>query len=117
VTWDESFRARARVFDLEPGLGGYMPSTTGHMVENGDTPSITISFTYYTDSTRRREMLYRGNWRLRRAGLEPRGIGLSPLRDAVKYAGLSSYFYLHSLCRRALGRGVRDNDEPYAPAG
>jgi len=117
VTWDESFRARARVFDLEPGLGGYMPSTTGHVVENGTNPSITISFTYYTDSTRRREMLYRGNWRLRRAGIRPRGIGLSPARDALKYAGLMSYFYLHSACRRALGRGVRDNNEPYAPAG
>jgi hypothetical protein len=117
VRWDEAFRSRARSFDLEPGMGGYMPSTTGHMVENGDSPSITISFTYYTDSTRRREMLYRGNWRLRRAGITPRGIGLSPTCDALKYAGLSSYYYLHSVARRALGLGVRDNDQPYAPAG
>ena len=52
VTWSEDFRARARVLDLEPGLGGYMPSTAPHMVENGPEPSITISFTYYTDATR-----------------------------------------------------------------
>jgi hypothetical protein len=117
VAWDESFRPRARVFNLEPGLGGYMPSTTGHMVENGDGPSITMSFTYYTNATRRSEMLYRGNWRLRRAGFKPHGVGLSPIRDALKYASLSSCFYLHSALRRRMGLGVRDNRLPYAPAG
>src|SRR5262249_31257799 len=53
VIWKDDFRRRARVFELAPGLGGYMPSTTPHMVENGPEPSITVSFTYYTDSTRR----------------------------------------------------------------
>src|SRR5262249_53442743 len=43
VTWDESFRARATPYDLEPGKGVYTPSTTPHMVENGDGPSITVS--------------------------------------------------------------------------
>src|SRR5262249_16410913 len=116
VRWDESFRSRARIFDLQPGMGGYMPSTTGHMVENGDAPSTPVSFTYYTDSTRRPEMLYRGNCRLRGAGIEPHAIGQSRLRDALKYAGLSSYFCLYSLLRRTLGLGVRDNHLPYAPA-
>jgi len=59
VKWDENFRTRARVFVLS-GPGGYMPSTTAHLVENGPDPSITISFTYYTDSTRVAELLYRG---------------------------------------------------------
>jgi len=117
VTWDESFRPRARVFDLEPGQGGYMPSTTAHMVENGAAPSITMSFTYYTDSTRRREMLYRGNWRLRRAGIEPHPVGQSPVRDAIKSAALRGYYCVRSLARRRLGLGVRDNNQPYAPAG
>src|SRR5688572_29327186 len=78
VVWRDDFRERSRVFELAPGLGGYMPSTTPHMVENGPGPSITVSFTYYTDSTRRRELLYRGNARMRRLGLEPRPIGASP---------------------------------------
>jgi hypothetical protein len=89
VTWSEDWRARARVFELEPGLGGYMPSTTPHMVENGDGPSITISFTYYTHSTRQRELLYRGNAGLRRLGLEPHPVGASQGRDRVKRAVLS----------------------------
>ncbi len=116
VTWDEVFRARAQVFDLAPGMGGYMPSTTPHMVENGPGPSITISFTYYTDATRRRELLYRGNARLRRLGLSPAPVGASPARDRLKAAALDGYSVARATVRRALGRGVRDNSVPYAPA-
>jgi hypothetical protein len=116
VRWDESFRARARVIDLEPGLGGYMPSTTPHMVENGPEPSITMSFTYYTDSTRRRELLYRGNAWLRRRGLAPRPVGESPARDALVHAVLSTAFAAKSRARRLAGLGVRDNGLSHAPA-
>jgi hypothetical protein len=116
VVWRDDFRARARRFDLAPGLGGYMPSTTPHMVENGPEPSITISFTYYTDSTRRRELLYRGNARLRRLGLTPTPVAASPSRDAVKAAVLERYTAARSAIRRALGKPVRRNDVPYAPA-
>lgn len=117
VTWREDFRARARVLDLVPGLGGYMPSTTPHMVENGDEPSITISFTYYTDATRRRELLYRGNARLRRLGVEPAPVGSSPDRDRIKHAVLSGFTLAKNRVRRALGKRVRENDQAYAPAG
>lgn len=115
VRWDESFRARARVFDLEPGLGGYMPSTSPHMVENGPEPSITVSFTYYTDATRRRELLYRGNARLRRLGRSPAPVGASRVRDAAMLAALGGLNTLKGAARRALGRGVRDTGLPYAP--
>jgi hypothetical protein len=115
VTWDESFRARARVFELEPGMGGYMPSTTPHMVENGDAPSITVSFTYYTDATRQRELLYRGNLRLRRLGLSPHPVGLSPARDNAKSMLLQGLYGTQSRIRRLLGLGVRDNAQAYAP--
>jgi hypothetical protein len=116
VTWRDSFRSRARIFELAPGLGGYMPSTTPHMVENGPGPSITVSFTYYTDSTRRRELLYRGNARLRRLGLVPRPVGASPGRDRAFATVLGGVAAARASVRRALGRGVRDNDQPYAPA-
>ncbi|MBW8851871.1 MAG: cupin-like domain-containing protein [Xanthomonadales bacterium] len=116
VVWDEAFRGRARVFELEPGMGGYMPSTAPHMVENGDAPSITVSFTYYTDSTRRRELLYRGNAQLRRMGLSPRPVGASAAGDAIKAALLTTFTGAQRGLRRALGRGVRDNGLAYAPA-
>ena len=116
VRWDESFRAKARVFELQPGMGGYMPSTAPHMVENGDEPSITVSFTYYTAATRRRELLYRGNARMRAHGLNPSPVGRSPARDGVKAAALSAYTETRARLLRTLGRGVRDNKVDYAPA-
>jgi hypothetical protein len=116
VLWHEDHRATATVFDLEPGMGGYMPSTSPHLVENGDGPSITVSFTYYTDSTRRRETLYRGNARLRGLGLSPHPVGASAARDAMKGAFLDGYGRVRGTIRRAAGRGVRDNGQPYAPA-
>lgn len=116
VTWSDAWRARARVFDLVPGLGGYMPSTTPHMVENGPEPSVTISFTYYTEATRQRELLYRGNARLRRLGIEPRPVGASPARDRVVGTVLSGYTAARNVVRRALGKGVRENTQPFAPA-
>lgn len=116
VQWHEAYRSRATVFDLEPGMGGYMPSTAPHLVENGPGPSITISFTYYSDSTRRRETLYRGNARLRRLGMTPHAVGASSGRDAFKGALLDGYGALRGTLRRATGRGVRDNRQPYAPA-
>lgn len=116
VVWDERFRARARIFELEPGQGGYMPSTAPHMVENGDAPSITVSFTYYTDATRRRELLYRGNAKLRRLGLAPSPVGASAFRDGAKAALLSVGTGIRSGLRRALGRSVRDSGLAYAPA-
>jgi hypothetical protein len=86
------------------------------MVENGDGPSITISFTYYTDATRQRELLYRGNAQLRRLGLDPAPVGASPGRDRVKHAVLAGLTTAKNLVRRRLGRSVRENDQPYAPA-
>jgi Cupin-like domain len=115
VRWNENFRKRASVFDLSPGQGGYMPSTAPHMVENGDEPSVTISFTYYTDSTRRRELLYRGNARLRGMGFSPKPIASFNRGDNLKHSLLSSYFGIHSRLRRMLGKSVRDNCVRYAP--
>ena len=115
VKWDESFRTRARVIDLAPGVGGYMPSTTAHMVENGQQPSVTMSFTYYTNSTRRRELLYRGNAQLRRWGLSPRPIGHSFRKTGVKYSLLSGFYDTKSAVRRRLGLGVRDTTSFHAP--
>ena len=115
VTWNDEWRSRAHVFDLQPGQGGYMPSTAPHLVEVGSEPSITISFTYYTDATRQNELLYRGNAALRRFGVRPTPIGASQSRDTMKGAVLSGYTSVLSAVRKARGHGVRDNSVPYAP--
>ena len=87
VVWREEMRARAHVFDLEPGMGAYMPSTSPHLVENGDGPSITASFTYYTDATRRNARLHALHQRMRAWGMAPAPVNARPLLDALAYAG------------------------------
>jgi hypothetical protein len=116
IAYRDEFLSRAQTFALEPGLGGYMPSTAPHLVKNGPEVSITVSFTYYTDSTRARELLYRGNARLRRLGLSPRPVGASPSRDAAKRLVLESYMQVKRRVDRVLGRSAGSNLAPYAPA-
>lgn len=114
VTWSEELRARARVFDVQPGMGAYMPSTSPHMVENGPGPSVTASFTYYTDATRHRARLYRGTYHLRRLGLHPRPVGASPARDALLGAAMRLYESAKQGAQQALGRPVVRSAGPYA---
>ncbi|MFT4255608.1 MAG: cupin-like domain-containing protein [Pseudoxanthomonas sp.] len=90
LQWREEFRERARVFDLEPGQGAYMPSTSPHLVENGDGPSITISLTYYTHATRRDALLHKAHEMMRGIGLRPSPVGTSPVLDALTCASVLS---------------------------
>ena len=114
VKWRQELRGSARVFDLEPGMGGYMPSTSPHMVENGDGPSVTISFTYFTHATRRRSLLYRTNHHLRRLGLRPRPVGASRGRDSALHALVAALVEAKDGARRLLGRRVYTSADRYA---
>jgi hypothetical protein len=114
LVWHEGLRARARKFELEPGQGAYMPSTSPHMVENGDEPSITMSFTYYTDATRRNSLLHRAHYKLRQWGIEPPAVGANPLLDGLLNASFRSLSNARLLVRRAAGRTIRSDRAPYA---
>jgi hypothetical protein len=81
IVWREELRSRAHVFELEPGMGCYMPSTSPHMVENLDNGSITASFTYYTDATRRDSALHCAHQALRDRGWQPPPVGGRPWLD------------------------------------
>lgn len=117
LEWKEAFRERATVFHLEPGMGAYMPSTSPHMVENGDGPSVTISLTYYTDATRRDSLLHRANERLRALGLEPPGVGKSKVLDACLSAGFGTVAGARDGVRRLAGKPMRSDRSPYACVG
>jgi hypothetical protein len=114
LVWRDALRERARTFELEPGQGADMPSTSPHMVENGDAPSITMSFTYYTDATRRNSLLHRAHHRLRQWGFEPPPVGQSRLLDGLLHAAFQSISNTRLLARRALGRTTRSDRAPYA---
>jgi len=116
LKWQEEFKERAHKFDLEPGMGAYMPVTSPHLVENGDNPSITVSFTYYTDWTRRQSILYGARDRLRRVGINPPAIGALPVLDQALHATINGFRNGKDALKQALGRKVRRTDGPYAIA-
>lgn len=107
LRWSEEFRARAHVFDLKPGDGAYMPSTSPHMVENGDNASVTASFTYYTDATRRNALLHKAHSMMRDVGIIPAPVGKRPLFDAMAHAGIATMLG----CRR-IATGLSGAREP-----
>ncbi|SEL09116.1 hypothetical protein SAMN05428989_1408 [Pseudoxanthomonas sp. GM95] len=117
LDWKDAFRERAKVFHLEPGMGAYMPSTSPHMVENGEAPSVTVSFTYYTDATRRDSLLHRANERLRGLGLEPPGVGKNKVLDACLLAGFGTAATVRDGIRRLAGKPMRSDRSPYACVG
>jgi hypothetical protein len=114
IKWQDEFKERAHKFDLEPGQGAYMPSTSPHMVENGNNPSVTVSFTYYTDFTRRQSLLYATRDQLRRLGINPPGVGALPALDEALHATVSRFRSGKNAIRQALGRRVQRSDAPYA---
>jgi len=115
LVWNDELRQRARVFDMYPGDGAYMPSTSPHMVENGAEPSITISFTYYTDATRRDSLLHRAHDRLRsRLGISLPPVGQSAALDAIVHGGYALTTSAGQLARRVAGRTTYPDSAPYA---
>ncbi|HET9032642.1 MAG TPA: cupin-like domain-containing protein [Dokdonella sp.] len=116
LVWNEALRERAQTFELEPGMGAYMPSTSPHMVENGDEPSITMSFTYYTDSTRRDSLLHRAHYRLSQLGLKPPPVARHAAIDGLLHATLSASAEVRNRLLRMLGRTPHSDRASYAYA-
>lgn len=104
IKWRDELRARAHVFELEPGIGAFMPSTSPHLVENYDNPSLTMSFTFYTDSTRRNALLHKLHNRMRLRGMNPAPVGERPLIDNVLHRAASSALAAKRTVRRLLGQ-------------
>lgn len=86
VQWHEEHRARAHVFDLQPGQGVYMPQTSPHMVETSADSSVTISFSYGTRATRHSAMLHVMREQLHRTGMHPPAVGRSRVFDRAACA-------------------------------
>ncbi|WP_426609744.1 cupin-like domain-containing protein [Bradyrhizobium sp. McL0616] len=114
IIWKEEFRKRAHRFEVGPGDGAYMPSTAPHLVEVGDEPSITMSFTYYTDSTRRQSMLHYARGHLADRGIALPGVGNSQLLDQLVYMGATPVRATLRAARRLAGQPVAAERARYA---
>lgn len=114
IAWRESLRQRAHAVRLEPGKGAYMPATSPHMVENGEGPSVTVSFTYYTQSTIRNARLHALHHRMRAMGMSPAPVGVRPRLDAVAGAVYGGMLGLQRMVRGPKGQQGRSDRAPYA---
>lgn len=91
VIYTDAIQKHAFEVDAQPGLGVYMPSTAPHWVKNGDDVSITLSVTFTTDATLRKERVYTANNMLRVRGVEPAPYQSSKMKDSLKAAVVGSY--------------------------
>jgi hypothetical protein len=75
--------SRAMVFDLVPGTGVHIPVNTPHWLENGNNVSVSMNINFqFQDHVWGN--IYKANYFLRKAGLNPKGPGGNPLVDRVK---------------------------------
>jgi hypothetical protein len=114
IVWKEEFRKRAHRFDVGPGEGAYMPSTSPHLVEVGDEPSITVSFTYYTSSTRRDALLRTARGRLAEAGVSLPALGQRAWLDSAVYCSAVSLRAAKNMVSQMRGKQLRLDTALYA---
>jgi cupin superfamily protein len=100
LKYREELDIAARRYELRAGSGLYFPVTTPHWVKVGSEPSISLSITFRTEESNRREHVYRMNAHLRRFGLRPTPYGRSRWRDALKEAAFVGARSIHRLTRR-----------------
>jgi hypothetical protein len=82
-----SFEAKAMRYDLKPGLGVHHPFIAPHRVHTGSALSISLAFTFRTQTSDRWTRAHAFNHLMRRCGLSPSAIDHGhPLADRVKAA-------------------------------
>ncbi len=80
--------AMGRDFDMRPGIGIHNPVHFPHWVQNGPTPSISLSLGFV--SKRDLSEVFRLNYRLRRLGFSPTAPESNVRLDDAKRTALSS---------------------------
>lgn len=81
---------RGTVYRLAPGEVVHHPPLAPHWVKNGDNISVSVSVGYCMRPLEKRARVYQANYLLRSLGLKPLPPGISPWRDGVKRALIST---------------------------
>jgi hypothetical protein len=97
--FNDEYREKASNFTLSPGDGLHFPVNWPHWVKNGEEVSISLSITFRTIESERREMVYKVNHYLRKRAINPRPYGQSPLIDSAKFHAFRAARRTHSLVR------------------
>lgn len=85
VKYKPEFQSKAFVAELAPGIGVHCPVAAPHWVKVGPEVSISFSITFRSRNTSRRRNAYWVNAHLRRLGISPAPVGVSPWRDTLKH--------------------------------
>ena len=93
-----------------------MPSTSPHLVEVGEGPSITMSFTYYTDSTRRDNLVHKVRGRMAEFGVNIPASWHSGRFDQTLYWGAMAARAAARMGYQATGRKIGQEHARYARA-
>src|SRR6185437_6617237 len=107
-------RKRAHRFEIGPGQGAYMPSTSPHLVEVDDEPSVTVSFTYYTANTRRDALLRKARGRLVEYGLHLPPVGQRTWLDQTLHSGAAAAQSLKNTVSQLRGKPTWSDGAAYA---
>ena len=90
LPYEAGFEARAKVYDLKPGEGVFVPYQVPHWVRTGDSYSISMAITWRSDAVvRRNKLLFMNAW-LRGKGLAQAAPGKKPAFDGIKVAAYTA---------------------------
>jgi hypothetical protein len=85
LPFSQAMEGRETLFHLSPGTGLHVPMHCPHWVRVGDEVSVSLSITYRSRFSTRREAVLRLNSRLRALGHAPRPPGRDPRVDSAKH--------------------------------
>jgi hypothetical protein len=103
LVYKDEFAAKSRTFHLKPGIGLHVPLTAPHWVKVADEASVSFSITFHSRASERRMGAHRANAMLRKVGISPRQVGVSPQLDALKYSAFRVTRKLSTITAQALG--------------
>lgn len=82
-----------------PGVGCYIPPYTPHWLSNGDSPSLSLTVTFFERSNEDESMAQAFNARLARRNIPTRPYGERPALDRLKVRGMRGYRLLKKVVR------------------
>ena len=103
LRYRDFFEARARVFDMKPGDGLFLPYTWPHWVRTGKTYAVSMAVTWKSKHDVRLNSLYFVNAMMRKIGWAQPAPGRHPWFDGVKVAAYSTARAIVSPLRRSEG--------------
>lgn len=90
LPYEERFEERAKVYQLKPGEGVFVPYQVPHWVRTGDSHSISMAITWKSRPVvRRNKLIFMNAW-LREKGFPQAAPGRKPALDGLKVAAYTA---------------------------